>query len=418
MAKSLLTVKGIDSLKKIGRHADGEGLYLIVEQKKKETGVNKRWVARYFINGRARETGLGGYPSVALAEARERNDTLRKQLRSGVDPLEAKRQERVDEKKKQHLTFGDAADQLIETKSPGWKNEKHAAQWKMTLKKYAAPLRSLRVDEVTTQDILKVIKPLWHSVPETAGRLRMRIEAVLDYARAHGFIEESKPNPARFKGHLEHLLPKRQNTTKHYGSLPYADLPVFMKQLREVESVTARALEFTILTAGRTSEITGADWAEIDLEKKLWTIPKDRMKASRDHEVPLSARAVVILELMKEIKSGEIVFSGRKPGTPMSNMTMASLLDRLLNPAQPEKPAAKKTTAKSKPAEQDPPTVHGFRATFKTWCSDHAKAEREIAEHALAHNVGNKVEMAYQRTTLLELRRELMNDWADYCASA
>ena len=414
MAKSILKVKQIDSLTSVGRHADGDGLYLIIEQKKAATGVNKRWVARYFINGRARETGLGGYPAVALAEARERNSEIRKQVRSGIDPIAARKQIIVEEKKQLKITFGQCADELIALKQTSWKNEKHGAQWEMTLTKYCAALKDIPVADVGKADIVEVLKPIWSRVPETASRVRMRIEAVLDYAKAKDLIDEKTPNPARLKGNLEFLLPRQKKVTTHYGSLPPKGLPAFMAQLRSVESVAARALEFLILTAARTGEVIGAKWSEIDFDEKLWKIPAERMKAAADHEVPLTDRAIEILALMQKLKTNDIVFSGRRPGTELSNMTMANLLSRLI-----EEEAKKKTKAKTKTDNENKqaPTVHGFRATFKTWCADDAQADREIAEHALAHNVGSKVERAYKRTTLLALRRDLMEEWASFCSS-
>jgi hypothetical protein len=417
MAKALLKVKQIDSLSKIGRHADGDGLYLIIEEKKKDTGVNKRWVARYFINGRARETGLGGYPSVALAEARARNDEIRKQVRNGIDPIAAKKQIVIEEKQQLKITFGQCADELIAMKKSSWKNEKHSAQWEMTLTKYCSGLRSKPVNEIGKADVVEVLRPIWGRIPETAGRVRMRVEAVLDYAKAKDLIDEALPNPARLKGNLEFLLPEQKKKTQHYGSLPAKDLPGFMVHLRNIESISARALEFLILTASRTSEVTGARWSEIDLAEKIWRVPADRMKASADHEVPLCDRAIAILKTMQKLKTSDIIFSGRRPGTELSNMTMANLLARTLEQIAEKaaKSKAKKTNIEK--IDSAAPTVHGFRATFKTWCSDYAQADREIAEHALAHTVGNKVERAYKRTTLLAMRRQLMEEWAAFCSS-
>jgi integrase len=387
----LLTAKGV-AVAGQGRHADGGGLYLDVD------GGRKRWLWRYRLGAKRREMGLGpaGANGVGLAEARAERDRWRAVLRTGADPIEARIRTQSEAAGAAIPTFGEAADAFVDAKAPGWRNEKHIAQWRMTLKEYAKPLRPKRVDQVATADILAVLKPLWQTKPETASRVRGRIEMVLDAERAHGHIEEGRANPARWRGHLDKLLPKRTQLSRgHHAAMAFKDVPAFVARLRSRETVGARAFEFMILTAARTGEAIGATWAEIDLEDRLWAIPPARMKASREHRVPLSDRAIAILEEMKAVRRGDFVFPGARPKRPLSNMVFDQILKR---------------------ADLDV-TAHGFRSSFRDWAGDATSFPSEIAEAALAHVVGDKTERAYRRGDALARRRKLMDAWAKFIES-
>lgn len=311
---------GQDKGIKPGRHADGGGLYLVVEK----SGA-KRWSFLYRQNGRLREMGLGGLVNVSLADARAKAAEARRSLgdrASRGDPITERRRASGAVS-----TFGDFADKFIEAKGPGWRNEKHRDQWKMTLTEYAAPLRRKLVNEISTEDVLSVLKPLWTEKPETAARLRGRIERVLDAARAAG--HRAGENPARWRGHLDHLLSKRQKLTRgHHAAMSYAVVPAFLARLRERPAIAALALEFLILTAARTGEVLGAKWSEIDLEARLWTVPAERMKSNREHRVPLTDRALDILAQMK-LETDDYLFPGQRRGRPLSNMSMEMLLRRM-----------------------------------------------------------------------------------------
>lgn len=370
-----------------GRYADGGGLYLVVGQ-----GQSRKWVFRFKWHGRLVDMGLGAAASVTLAKARERAGDARKLLVDGVNPLEAKRADQTVP------TFGEMADRLVADLGPQWRNEKHRAQWKTTLEKDAAKLRSLPVDKVETADVLAVLKTIWSTKPETASRLRGRIERVLDAAKAKGF--RSGENPARWRGHLDHLLPKRQKLTRgHHAALPFEKVPAFVAELRAREAVAGMALELAIYTAARSGEVRGATWGEIDLAAKVWTVPADRMKAGREHRVPLSARSVEILEKARDLSSGEpsaVVFPGLKPGAILSDAAFDALLKRM----------------GFKSGELTP---HGFRSSFRDWAGEASTFPRELAEAALAHVVGDATERAYRRGDALEKRRKMMDAWARFC---
>ena len=370
-----------------GRHADGGGLYLVVGQ-----GQSRKWVFRFKWHGRLVDMGLGAAASVTLAKARERAGDARKLLVDGINPLEAKRADQTVP------TFGEMADRLVADLGPQWRNEKHRAQWKTTLEKDAAKLRPIPVDKVETADVLAVLKTIWSTKPETASRLRGRIERVLDAAKAKGF--RSGENPARWRGHLDHLLPKRQKLTRgHHAALPFEKVPGFITELRAREAVAAMALEFAIYTAARSGEVRDATWAEIDLAAKVWTVPADRMKAGREHRVPLSARAVEILEKARDLSSGEpdaVVFPGIKSGSSLSDAAFDRLLKRM----------------GFKSGELTP---HGFRSSFRDWAGEASTFPRELAEAALAHVVGDATERAYRRGDALEKRRKMMDAWARFC---
>ena len=375
--------------KKPGRYGDGDGLYLVV-------GANggRKWVFRFSWRGKVTETGLGSADVVTLAEARGKAEEARKALAAGTNPIESRRKAASVLAAKP--TFGDAADDLIEAKASEWRNAKHRAQWAMTLSRYCAPLRPRPVEEIDTEAVLAVLKPIWRRAPETASRLRGRIEMVLDGARARGHIPRNEANPARWRGHLDKLLPKRPILSRgHHAAMPYSEVPGFMRELRERDGFAAMALELCILTAARSGEIYGARWDEIDLENKVWTVPATRMKASRQHRIPLSEAAMAVLERVGAAKVCDLVFPGRG-GRPLSNMAMEMLLRRMdVNF-----------------------TVHGFRSSFRDWAGNETDFSREVAEAALAHVVGDKAEQAYRRGDALDKRRQLMQSWANYCAGA
>jgi integrase len=370
---------------KAGRHGDGRGLWLVVSG----TGARK-WVFRFTFAGRVTEMGLGN-ASVSLAAARDKAAEARKLVAAGLNPITARRE--TERLAAGTPTFGQCADEIIAAKASEWRNAKTSAQWNMTLSEYAKPLRALPVDEVTTADVLSALQPVWLATPETASRLRGRIEAVLDYAKAHGW--RSGENPATWRGHLALILPKRQRLARgHHAALPYPDVPAFIGKLRERDAMAAHALEFTILTAGRSGEVLGTRWREVDFGTKVWTIPAGRMKAAREHRVPLSGRAMAILDRLAEMKLGEFVFPGQRAGKPLSGMALAMVL-RLVN--------------------GDGATVHGFRSAFRDWAGEETHFPREIAEQALAHATGGAVEQAYRRGDALEKRRSLMEAWASFC---
>jgi integrase len=382
MSKQLhkLSARAVATLTKPGRHSDGGGLYLNITA----TGA-RSWVFMWKVAGKRREMGLGSLRDVPLAKARERAADARQKLADGLDPIAVRDKPKV-------MTFGEAADALIESMSSSWSSNKHRAQWRMTLAVYCEPLRSKPVAEIGAEDVLKILQPLWATKPETASRLRGRIERVLDFARARG--QRSGENPARWRGHLDALLPKRAKLMRgHHKAMPFDDLPAFMASLREREGIAPRALEFAILTAARSGEVLGARWDEVNLDAGQWIVPATRMKAGREHRVPLSARAVEILRQLEQARFSEFVFPGLKRNRPLSVMA----LDRVLRRMKVDV------------------TVHGFRSAFRDWAGERTYFPREIAEAALAHLVGDAVERAYRRGDALEKRRLLMDDWARFC---
>ncbi|MDX8350265.1 integrase arm-type DNA-binding domain-containing protein [Cognatiyoonia sp. IB215446] len=368
-----------------GRHGDGRGLFLYV----KPSG-SRSWVLRYQMQGWRRDLGLGSFPDVTLAMARDRASEARRLIAEGEDPI-AKKQQATPK------TFKDAALELIERKRPGWKNAKHAAQWTSTLEAYAFPkIGQVQVAKIETADVIAALTPIWSAKPETANRVRQRIEAVLDYTSALGI--RTGDNPARWRGHLDHLLPKPKNVraVKHHAALPHAEIADFMMQLDAREGVAARALGFTILTAARSGETRGATWAEIDLDAKLWTIPAGRMKAGKEHRVPLSKAAIALLGSKRG--GNELIFeSEAKHGKSISDMSMTAVLRRM---------------------KRDDITVHGFRSTFRDWAGETTGFPREVIEAALAHGIKDKAEAAYARSDLFEKRRKLMAAWATAATSS
>jgi integrase len=364
----------------VGRHGDGRGLFLYVKPT-----LARSWVLRYQVQGRRHDLGLGAYPDVTLAMARQKATDARRLILDGDDPIAKRRQA-------QPKTFKDAALELIESKRSGWKNAKHAAQWTSTLEAYVFPtLGPMQVTKIATADVVGALKPIWSQKPETANRVRQRIEAVLDYASALGIREGD--NPARWRGHLDNLLPKptKVRAVQHHPALPHADISDFMDALSTRKGVSARALTFTILTAARSGETRGMTWAEVDLEGRVWTIPAQRMKAGKEHRVPLTQ--TVIAQLGPRGPDTELVFgSETKAGKPISDMSMTALLRRM---------------------EYDNITVHGFRSTFRDWAGETTSFPREVIEAALAHGIKNKAEAAYARSDLFDKRRDLMEAWTN-----
>ena len=390
---SRLTAKEIAAKRTPGSYADGAGLYLQVGPT-----LTKSWLFCYALNGRAREMGLGPLHTVTLAEAREKAKRQRALLLDGIDPLEAKKAGRtaLAAERARTVTFAECAKQYIEAHRADWKNSKHAEQWTATLATYAEPVfGNLPVQDVDTALVVKALEQIWTKKPETASRVRSRIENVLSFATVAKY--RAGDNPARWRGHLDQVLPRldRRKRVKHHPALPYAAINKFVLDLRAQEGTPARALEFTILTAARTGEVIGARREEFDLDAAdgaTWTIPAARMKSQREHRVPLAPRAVeVVREAFKE--KGKLLFRGRWPEEPLSNMAMLEVLRRMHADL----------------------TVHGFRSTFRDWAAETTAHPRDVCEAALAHVVGNQTEAAYQRGDLFVKRRRLMQQWARYC---
>lgn len=382
-------------------YLDGGGLYLQIAK-----GGSKSWIYRYMLRGRTHAMGLGPCHLITLAEARDKAYEYRRQKFDGVDPLKKKREARKEEVRAAvaEVDFKHCAGLYIESHAVGWRNAKHAEQWHSTLSTYAYPvLGNTPVQSIDTAAVMRVLDPIWRTKTETASRVRGRIEAVLDWASARGY--RSGENPARWRGHIENLLPKRSKVAKvvHHAALDYQAMPEFMAHLRKQAGITPRALEFLILTAVRTGEAVAARWSEVDWESQAWTIPADRMKAGREHRVPLDARCIAILAELKQeqriLKLDEFpyIFRGHRKGQHISNMTMLKLLGRMGHPNL---------------------TVHGFRSTFRDWVSESTQHSREVAEMALAHTISDKVEAAYRRGDLFLKRREVMQDWGQYCRSS
>ncbi|MCK1650091.1 tyrosine-type recombinase/integrase [Bradyrhizobium sp. 149] len=378
-----LSARKVATLTQPGRHSDGGGLYLSISP----SGA-RSWVFMWKVAGRRREMGLGPLQGVPLQKAREKAANARQLVLEGRDPLAAR------DAQQSQMTFGEAADALIESMSPSWRNEKHRAQWTMTLTAYCQQIRSKPVAEITTDDVLAVLEPIWRSKSETASRLRGRIERVLSFAKARGM--RSGENPAQWRGHLDAILPKRPMLTRgHHKALPFQEVPAFMRQLREMEGIAPRALEFAIVTAARSGEVFGLTWSELSLDDRLWIVPGPRMKGGREHRVPLTSRAVQILLQMGRLRTeeSELVFPGGKRGRQLSETSLQAVLERMGVDATP----------------------HGFRSSFRDWAGDATSFPREVAEAALAHIVGDKAERAYRRGDALEKRRKLMEAWQSYC---
>jgi integrase len=377
-----------------GMYADGGGLYLQVTDKQVRS-----WIFRYMRDGKERYMGLGPLHAVSLADARAAATECRRKRIAGIDPIEERENRRALARLEaaRTKTFSQCAEQYIESHQAGWRNAKHAAQWRSTLKTSAEPvIGHLSVQQVNVDLVMRILKPIWSTKPETASRLRGRIEAILYWAAARGY--RTGENPARWRGHLDKLLPSKSKVRRveHHPALPYAEIDEFMQKLRTQGGVAARVLDLVILTATRTGEALGAQWSEIDLDEKVWAVPPERMKAEREHRIPLSPAAVAILKAQYEETGGEgFVFPGGRRGKPLSNMAMSKLLDRMSYPDI---------------------TVHGFRSTFRDWAAETTSYPNTVVEMALAHVVSDKVEAAYRRGNLFEKRRRLMEAWAKFCA--
>lgn len=373
-------------------YGDGGNLWLQVSP-----SGSKSWIFRFMQGGRSREMGLGSTLAVSLVDARKRAADCRRKLSAGIDPIHerdaALAMQRLEAAKS--VTFKHCAESYIEAHQSGWRNEKHISQWRNTLRDYTFPVfGNLPVSDVDTTLVVKVLEPLWGTKAETASRLRGRIESVLDWATVRGYRKGE--NPARWKGHLDHVLPNRAKITavRHHAAMPFGEIGGLMAQLRTQAGTGARALEFTILTAARTAEVLLAQWSEVDFDHRLWTIPASRMKARKEHRVPLSEPALAVLSAMRHQAEGSYIFSSGRGPRPLSNMAMLSVLRRM---------------------DRADLTVHGFRSTFRDWAAEATSYPHEMAEMALAHTIGNKVEAAYRRGDLYQKRRRMMEDWASYC---
>jgi integrase len=378
-----------------GYHADGAGLYLQVTA----SGA-KSWLYRYRgTGGKRHEMGLGPLHLVSLAQAREKAREHGRARLTGTDPLAAKRSLQASQRlfEAKLITFKECAERYIDAHSAGWRGGKQLAQWQQSLTAYVYPiLGALPVQMVDVGVVMRVLEPIWRDKTETASRVRGRIESVLDWATARGYRQGD--NPARWRGHLENLLPKRSKAQKveHHAALPYAEIAGFMVELRQQENVAARALEFAILVAGRRAEVLNARWSEINLADRLWTIPGERMKAGKEHRVPLSEEAMAVLRQMTQLRTGDFVFPGQNGVKPIGEVATFRLLRRM---------------------NRGDLSTHGFRSTFRDWAAERTNFPREVAELALAHAIGDAVERAYQRSDLMQKRASLMQAWAKFCAA-
>lgn len=373
-----------------GKYEDGGGLRLVVSK----TGA-KKWILRFTINGKRREMGLGSFPDVELGDARSLASEYRIMAKSGIDPIENRRV-----KPEAIPTFTTCAARFIRAHRHGWKNAKHSRQWVSTLKTYVRPVIGDRpVNRVETEDILKILTPIWTAKTETAKRVQGRIENVLDFASAHKYRDPL--NPARWRGHLDMLLPKpsRVKTVRHHPAMPYTELPDFLIELQQNDSISAKALIFLILTATRTSEVLKADWSEIDLDNAIWTIPSSRMKTGREHRVPLSGLALDALNCLPHLEGNPHIFPGTRYGRPLSNMALLQLLRGM---------------GYGVDGELGNYVPHGFRSSFRDWSGEVSSFPRDVAEMALAHSIKDKVEAAYRRGDLFTKRRAMMQAWANY----
>ena len=384
----ILTALAVRNCSKPGLYGDGAGLYLQVG-----TTGSKSWIFRFMIKGRSRAMGMGALHTVSLAEARQAALECRKLVREGKDPIDERHARINGPGGSNALTFSACAEAYIAAHEAGWRNAKHVAQWRSTIETYAKPIFGDKpIDNVDLGMVMQVLEPIWSTKTETASRVRGRIESVLDWATVRGY--RTGENPARWRGHLEALLPARTRVRKvrHHPALPYTELPTFMEALRTRSGRGARALEFLILTAARTGEVIGADWAEIDLERKVWVVPASRMKAGREHRVPLTETAMALLGEAPTQKAGPI-FATERSGDALSNMALLAVLKRM-----------KRTDL----------TAHGFRSTFRDWVAEKTDLPNELAEMALAHTVSDKVEAAYRRGDMFERRRTLMQEWSRF----
>ncbi|MDE2165519.1 MAG: integrase arm-type DNA-binding domain-containing protein [Alphaproteobacteria bacterium] len=390
-----LSALQVARLKEPGMYADGAGLYLQVTGDGRDR-VTKSWIYRYGVNGRTRDMGLGSVLVIGLAAAREKAAECRRIRDAGKDPIDVRKADRAAAAlaAASAMTFKQVREKFIAANRADWRNPKHAAQWETTLERYAEPeIGAVSIQAIDAGLVLKVIEPIWRQIPETASRLRGRIEAIIDFATVHGW--RTGENPARWRGHLDKILPAptKVRAVKHHAALPFDELPAFLADLRNQGGAAARALEFTILTVARTKQTIGAQPSEVSAASKIWTVPGERMKAGKEHRVPLAPRA---LELAGEAAAGYL-FPGPGRDQPLSNMAMTMVLRRM---------------------GRDDITVHGFRSTFRDWAAERTNFPSEVVEMALAHAIDDKVEAAYRRGDLLEKRTRLMNAWANFCATA
>jgi integrase len=390
-----LSALKVERLKKTpGFYGDGGGLYLQVTSKEAQS-----WIFKFQRKGRQRMMGLGSLDIVPLAEARDKAIDCRRLLLNGIDPIEARaaRQAAAKLEAARSITFEECVTAFVKAHLAGWGSAKHATQWKSSLSTHCFPvLGTLAVQDIDTALVMRVLEPIWSTKAVTAGRVRGRIEAVLDWATVHGYRRGE--NPARWRGHLDKLLPKlgRVRKVRHFPALPYAGIGAFMDELRKQESIGARALEFVILTAARTGEVIGARWEELDMHGRMWTVPASRTKTGREHRVPLSVATVAVVEQMRNVAQNDFVFPGANRDQPISDMRMFSLMRRM---------------------GRADLTVHGFRSTFRDWAAEQTAFPNEVVEMALGHIVAGKVEAAYRRGDLFEKRGLLMEAWANYCAT-
>lgn len=389
-----LSALKVKRLKKPGYYPDGGSLWLQISK-----FGTKSWVFRFTLGGRSREMGLGSLHTVSLADARKAAEQCRKLRLDGIDPIEHRRAKRAAERLEaaSAMPFDACAEAYIGAHEAGWRNAKHAAQWRSTLKTYVSPVFGrLPVQSIDVALVMKALEPIWNTKTETASRVRGRIEAVLDWAAARGYRRGD--NPARWRGHLQNLLPRRSKVQRveHHAALPYTEIGEFIRELRTQDGVAAAALEFLIMTVTRTSETIGATWDEIDLDGGVWKIPADRIKTDKEHRVPLSPATKTILRRMNKARRNRYVFPGVGSDRHLSNMAMLALLKRM---------------------KRSNLTVHGFRSTFRDWAAEQTNYPREVAEMALAHAVSDKVEAAYRRGDLFKKRQRLMGEWGRYCGS-
>jgi integrase len=391
MADGKLNALSVRRLKKPGHHGDGGGLYLRIGEGRRS------WMFRYKRAGKTVWLGLGPERDVTLAEARELAREQRRLLLKGISPIEHRAATRAAQKAAAGHPFKTVAELYIEAHKPGWRNAKHAAQWSTTLERHAYPvIGTMPVAAVLTEHVLRLLQPIWTELPETASRVRGRVEAILNYSAAQGW--RSGDNPARWRGHLDHLLPPRSKVARvvHHPALPWQGLPAVMAKLSARNGTAARCLAFLVLTAARSGEAREARWSELDLDAAVWAVPPERMKAGREHRVPLAPQAVAILEAMLPLRQNDedLVFPGGRAGRPLSDVAVSKAL---------------------RAAGGVGVTVHGCRSSFRDWCGEAVAVPREVAEAALAHTNRDKVEAAYLRSDLFERRRKLMADWADFC---
>ncbi len=386
-----LNAIGIKNEKNKGLYSDGGGLYLQVS-----AYGTKSWIYRFTLNKKKRDMGLGPFPDISLAQAREEAQKRRKQVLAGIDPIESRKAEKqaLQAETAKTISFKECADKYISSHSVAWKNLKHIRQWTSTLETYVYPhIGELSVSDVDIGLVLKVLEPIWNEKSETASRIRGRMESILDWATARKYREGE--NPARWKGNLDTLLPSRNKVqkVKHHKALPYSEMSDFMQELRKQDSVSALGLELLILTATRTGEVIEAKWSEFDLQNALWIIPETRMKAGKEHRVPLSGDALNVLRKLQEIQQSEYLLAGQGGKGHLSNMAFLQLLKRMGHKGI---------------------TAHGFRSTFKDWATERTNYPNEVSEMALAHTVGNKVEAAYRRGDLFEKRVRIMREWSNF----